>query len=87
MKTNQATRPRKNKPPVLPEVVYPPGWFTAPVRAWKQMRFVSRCGSADKPAPVPQRGRGFDINPLGLAGATPYVNAGPVETMTRRSGR
>lgn len=28
-------------PTARPEVVYPPGFFTEPVRAWKQLRFES----------------------------------------------
>jgi hypothetical protein len=34
-------RPKVRAHTAPPEVVYPPGHFTAPVRAWKQLQFVS----------------------------------------------
>lgn len=40
---------RKVQQPVVPEKVYPPGYFTEPVRAWVSMAFESRW-PADKDA-------------------------------------
>lgn len=74
---------RKKKRPALPDVAYPPGFFTEPVRAWTQMKFVSRWGSAERAVPKPQRGIGFDLHHLNLPGAVSYVTAGPVETMRK----
>ena len=37
----EATRGRAQARATRPDVVYPPGYFTEPVRAWHQLRFES----------------------------------------------
>ena len=62
-----------------PAVEYPPGWFTEPVRAWAQLKFVSRFTSQDTSRQAAQaqaererqeaEGAGWAAKPLGLEGA------------------
>ena len=71
---------------------YQPGFFTAPVRAWKQMRFVSaihvdpRTKRFETPYAQQQRHRqngGWDDHTLSQPGNVAYVQSGPVEMMER----
>ena len=76
----------KAKPPTD----YKPGFFTAPVRAWKQMRFVSairidpRTKRFETDFARTQRHRangGWDSHPCLQPGSSQYVQAGPVQMM------
>jgi hypothetical protein len=63
--------------------VYPDGYFLEPVRAWKQLQFVSQIKIDPRTrrfASEFARGRpnsAFDRHPLGLPGAVEFEGRGP----------
>jgi len=79
------------KPKQKPPAVYPAGFFTEPVRAWTQMRFVpqirvDRTGKYETAYSAAMRTRaagGWDRHPCIQPGSVNYVTSGPVQMMER----
>ena len=75
---HRQARTKRVRVAAMPAVIYAPGFFMEPVRAWKQLQFVSqlfidpatrRFASEFQIAKVHRSGRGFDTHPLNLPGA------------------